>query len=385
MNRLINHKIGQIFRSLKDGRPAWLWIIGIFAAINFFLTIFLGYLFLNNYNIWWVISAVPQAPRRTVQAVIDWVKEIPYIPYQFIDDGLPRYDIVLTKADYEELLENLPRDISQFLTDENKIKKRAVFRHGKKVYEAKVGFRGDGSGHWFWPKKSWRVEFTAGGALDGMREVDFTVPDQRELIVESFDNYRAKKLGLPAPQNQWGVLYVNGAKQGVYYISEAWGKDLLVHNGLSGEGTLFGDKNPPAPQNPFSIYGDFKDVWDKWKTYTINPDRLATKESPDVSLTELSELLRIVQSDDSYFKKNIWNIMDRESYLNWYMHAKLSGSYHQYSMTNARLYFDPEIKKFRPIPVDVRIGVDSIPYFFLGTDPLVERFIRDRDFISEIE
>src|SRR3989338_2747720 len=395
MNRLINHKIGQIFRSLKDGRPAWLWIIGIFAAINFFLTIFLGYLFLNNYNIWCVISAVPQAPRRTVQAVIDWVKEIPYIPYQFIDDGLPRYDIVLTKADYEELLENLPRDISQFLTDENKIKKRAVFRHGKKVYEAKVGFRGDGSGHWFWPKKSWKVKLADGNYIDDMREINFILPDERQYIVEAFNNYRARKLGLPYLKEGWGVLYVNGVKQGVYYISESWGSEFLARNSLNDNGTLYGDKYPPSPKDHYSIYGKFDDIADFWKTYTSQPkerevgddENLSVSSSniPDVSITALSQFFKVVNSEDEYFKKNIWNVVDKEDFYNWYMQSKLSGSYHQYWMNNARMYFDPEIGKMRVIPVDVGIYTDAIPYFFLGTNSLVDRLIKNPDFITEVE
>lgn len=396
------YNIKKSLEGLRTGSPGWLWAFGSLALLNFLLLLFFIFIYLNNYNIWRVISSVPQAPRRAVEATITWFKEIPYIPYQFMGDNLPRYDVLISTSNYEEILDSLPQNISQFMQDDNKVKKNAILRYDGNEYEVKVGFRGDGSGHWFWPKKSWRIETKGDNFIDGMEEIDFTVPDQREYIMEDLNNYRARKMGLAAPKTSWGVLYVNGQKQGVYYITEAWGQSLLAHNDLNDGANLYGDKNPPAPMSPFSIYGDFFDIVDKWKLYSANPhekielpkdvatstDLLAAKLPPvadDVSFTDLYQFFKVINADDVYFKKNIWNIVDKDDFYAWYTHSKLSGSYHQYWMTNARMYFDPDIGKFKMMPVDVRIVTDSFPYFFIGTNTLVDRLIKDPQFVTEVE
>lgn len=351
--------------------------IFLFLVINFLGVIFLGYLYFTEKNIWWVIGAVPQTPRRAVEAVLDRIVDSPYILYDFKDAGLPVYNIEIDDKKYDQLVDNLPKLIGEFLQDKYKKSKKAVFRYGNKEYEANVRFRGDGSGHWFWEKRSWRIGFEDSDLFQGYNAINLIAPNNRQLITEYLSNYRARKLGLTVPDDDWAVLYVNGKKHGVYYQTEQWGEEFLERHQLSSDTNFYGDKNPPSPLDPFDIYKEFGEVTDKWRGYTKNTDE---------NRADLSKFIGLLQSDDEYFFKHIWDIVDEDNFYRWYIHSQLMSSIAQESMHNVRLYFNKDIGKFQFIPVNVIIADSSpLPYFFIGYHPLLERLLLQDDFLEEME
>ncbi len=377
MKRYINPI--YIFRGIKRISRVKHTLILVAIAFNFVLLLALGYLYFTEKGIWWLVSAIPQTPRRAIERVILSAKDLPYIKYKFKDHGLEEYRIVIKKDKLEELKDNLPKSMREFLREEHKDEKKALFYHNDKEYEVSVRFRGTGSGHWHWQKKSWRIEFDKPKYFQGMHVINLIVPNERAYITEYFNNYRARKLGLTVPDDDFAILYVNGKKNGMYYQSEQWGADFIERQGLSPDTNFYSDSKTPQPADPFDMYSSFAEVPETWKKYTQNPI-----EGTD-QYSDLKRYFDVLESDDEYFYNHIWSIVDKENFYSWYMHSKLTSSIHQYSMTNLRMYFDKEIGKFKFIPVDVSAMDDGFEYFFIGYHPLVERLLQSNGFIEEIE
>ena len=370
--RKIIHAVGGV----ATGRRILLFLV----VFNFVAVILLFYIFFTQKSLWWLIGKIPAKPRQVAEQILERVGELPYIRYAFASSNLPEYRLEIDKDDYAKMLKALPNNPRIFFGDEYKKIEKATFNYNDKNYDAKVRFRGDGSGHWFWAKKSWRIEFAQQNGLNGFTAINLITPSERGYITEAFNNYRARKLGLTVPDDDFVVLYVNGKKHGVYYQIEQWGKDFLERQGLSSDTNFYGDELPPQPLDPFSIFGELIDVEGKWKKFTSNP--LDSKDD----YSDLYYLLEtLYASDDNYFIENIFNILDKDSFLSWFVHGKLMQSLHQDTMHNARLYFDKDIGKFRVLPIDVGDPDEGLNYFLVGHNPLIDRLLLQKDFLVEAQ
>ena len=146
--RKIIHAVGGV----ATGRRILLFLV----VFNFVAVILLFYIFFTQKSLWWLIGKIPAKPRQVAEQILERVGELPYIRYAFASSNLPEYRLEIDKDDYAKMLKALPNNPRIFFGDEYKKIEKATFNYNDKNYDAKVRFRGDGSGHWFWAKKSWR-------------------------------------------------------------------------------------------------------------------------------------------------------------------------------------------------------------------------------------
>jgi len=272
--------------------------------------------------------------------------------YFLVPDELPKYELIINKKDLEILNTALPSKelvgdtyvILDGLEEENKKKIKANFIADGKKYKVKVSYRGDRSEHWENSKKSWRINFQD-KLFNGKSSINLIIAEERNYILEEFNNYRAKKLGLFVPDSQMVNLRINGQRFGVYWEVEQWSKDMLERGGLRSDTNLYGENDLfLLDDNVHSIYSSIN----YWKKYSKN------KFDKVDSYSDLNKLLTLLNNpNDDYFAAQIGSILDLNNFYHWQVHSSLINSLHQDRIHNARLYFDIEIGKFKFIPWDV--------------------------------
>src|SRR3989344_1072327 len=199
------------------------------------------------------IGKIPKEPRRIAKQFLKTVADIPYWGYNLESYNLPTYKLEIKEENLEKLARQLPSDDLAIFDSGEMIPVRAKFKADGKTYDAKIKYRGTTSRHWSYPKKSIRVKFEDGETFRGLSEINLVVPDSRGYIIEAFNNYRAKKMGLVAPEDDFINLVINGEHFGVYYLIEGWDENFLAKNNIAktnlyGEETFNDDlyKNPQA-------------------------------------------------------------------------------------------------------------------------------------------
>ena len=354
-------------------------VVGLaLLVVNLLATIFVGYAALSGLNKWELIAKLPDSTRKAGDSLIQFVVDIPYLKYRFANHGLPVYEVFIDKEDIEDLNAvlpdpNKPGYINR-ITSEHKIKRPARFVYNGDEYDVKFRYRGLQSRHWLWQKKSIRLIFDKPDNFEGNSKVDLIIAYGRDYVVDHFNNYRAKKLGLPAADSSFVWLKVNGKNQGVYYKTDAWGEEFLEKNNLDSNTNLYSENFARIP-----IWLGYDEVFGQWGKQTENSD-----EDID-NYADLALLLEIMNSEDEMFYKNIWQILDRDAFITWMVHSHLSGSTHQDRSHNVRLYFDKEISKFKFLPVDVGVKEMYDDFLFAQYHPLVNRLLNDNDFLLDFE
>ena len=286
---------------------------------------------------WEIIAAIPQEPRRFVKQLIKLVADVPYAHYHFSFHNLPTYELKVDSADLAKLTKQLPKNYTDIFDADSMDYVNAKFIADGKEYAVKIKYRGSTSQHWSYPKKSIRIKFKEPSMFRGMSEINLVVPESRGYLMESFNNYRARKLGLPALKDDFVNLKINWRGYGVYYLIEGWTKEFLEReNKLTADSNLYGDKTFDS-----NLYEDIK----SWQKYIANP------EENENNFSDLARLLKVInEPDDEVFYKTIGTILDMDNFMKWVVHSTLSGSFHQDFKHNARIYFDPTIGKFKFIP-----------------------------------
>lgn len=331
------------------------------------------------------VRAMPVPLRLAGKSIIKAWQELPYIYYRLWPNNLPVYKIQIIDKDLIKLNNNLPDPFGTLSSNDLKAQP-ATFIYQGQSYSSKVRYRGETSVHWLSDKKSWRITIKDDNLPEGRRAIDFIVPNGRDFLMEQFNFYRAKKMGLTVPWSELGILKVNGDSQGVFFIVEHWGKEFLEKNNLSADTNFYGESSINQ-----LIWTDTR----YWQKYTSNPDE------PFDNFSDLQQLLELINnSSDAEFKKNIWQIVDEDNFYAWWTHMILAGSVHQDWAHNIRPYFDRTIGKFQFIPWDVDSGqlaekgldrnfnplisrVVQIPEFKLKRDLLLKAYVDDKKNLAD--
>lgn len=292
------------------------------------------------------------------------------------------YEIELSKNDIKNLLENLPNYPEQsYMYDTFKDTVKARFNFGDySTTDAKIRYRGFSSNHWNALQKSWQINLPKTDALNGKSDLRFLIPSDKGWVWPYLWNLQSSKLGLTVQEITPVGLTVNKKNMGLYILSEGWDETLLTRN-KKNPYHLFADKPIDTRGTaPGSI------VLDLFRPE--NAFQWSERTQPDLpanTFPELSYLLALTaNAPDVIFEKNIDNIIDMKSFLNWAALSILSGDNHQNNVENINLFFNPGIGKFEPIPFDLtqnRLG-ESID---VGGHRILNRVLRIERFRKELE
>lgn len=313
---------------------------------------------------------------RSVKKIID----IPYLIYgSFTRSALPVYEIITTRNDRINLLENLPdypRESRLHETQKNTVK--ATFRHGSySTDDAKIRYRGKSPEHWAALQKSWQVNLPKDAPLGDRTTLRFFVPNDKGYARALLWNHLSEKLGFLAPKAHFGRLRVNSRDGGIYVLLEGW------------EESFFENRE----RVPYHLFAEFDIPIDKnnhAKNDLLRPEGLSRwqerlSERTGESFPELAYLIFLsAHATDEEFNKAIFTILDKELFFRWMMGSMLAGNFRQGNLENLNFYFDPATGKFEPIFFDPgleRVG-DNIT---IAQNRLVNRVLRNGKIKKEFE
>ncbi|TSC71884.1 MAG: hypothetical protein G01um101470_464 [Parcubacteria group bacterium Gr01-1014_70] len=315
---------------------------------------------------------------RSLRKIVD----IPYLPYQFMKDELPVYDITVDVADIARMNAALPDDfVKGRLTDEYKLKARAGFTAGPSLtgndYEDRISirYRGRGPNHWNAYKKSFHLEFDEEHPFQGMTDLKLIIPEDRQYAVEPLNDYRAKKFGLFAPQPWFVRVRLNGEDLGVYHAIPHWSKAMMDRNGFGEFANIFGIVDLQLDELVGKNFFDPANL-SFWEDYTRNADINPSDKE------QLKELLTVIHhAPDELFSRALPVLVDMDALFDWLVIQTLAASAHQNATVNIILLRNPATGRFQSIPWDAQL----YPYHpvNLAAHPLIGRTLNDHLFRQE--
>src|SRR3989338_411146 len=297
---------------------------------------------------------------------------------------LPVYEINIDKDNLVKMNEGLSKvGEDRVFNDELKESVPAKFIFEDKEYDVEISYRGLQDIHWNADKKSYSIKFDKDKKFAGARKLNLILPIDRKYFIEALNSYRADKFGLMAAPIKFVNLKLNGKLQGVYIQQEGWSDEFLEHIGKSRKGKLFKTRDIRANicKTKEQYYECLKKYVSLWELVAGQDEGLRTYE-------EFKKLFNVFSiEDNNLFAQEIVNVADVEKFLKWNAHYLLVQSYHQ-GISNLRLYFDPNTKKFEPVVWDVNMDMNhnhpSIPSKIDEIDikynPFVDRLLAVPEF-----
>lgn len=290
----------------------------------------------------------------------------------FYKDNLETYKLIISNAEMLKIKKSLPPAFNHsFYLAKDYYWAPAEFVYKDKNIPVKVRVRGDLYSHWSNEKKSYRIRFK--NKEDFLfPELNFIIPEGRDFFSESLANFRAEKLGLIHLKSWYSNLNINGQNQGIYFIQEQWNKEFIERHGLNSQGDLYGEQDLSEGFYWPQLFSGI----DAWKNYF-------SEKNLQGNDFNLDYFLRLVdkKTPDNEFKEKIFDILDKENFFSWQVHAMISSSYHEDWGHNLRLFFNEEKGKFQFIPYDVEPNFNyqksDKDYYFIDFDynPLVTRIL----------
>lgn len=317
----------------------------------------------------YLFSILPAPYSKWADKIVRKIQDAPYLIYSFKKPDLPVYDLIIDEKDWKKINDSLPTEEGAMFVEENQKYINAKFSYGGKSYNVEVRYRGNSDFHWRYDKKSWRIRFSDSAIFEGTSAINLIVGGD---LLEPFNNYRAEKIGLKVLDSDFVLLRINGKAYGVYYKINQWSKEFLETNKLSGDTDFFTERYI----NEKYIFED-PYYWDK---------RVADPgERPDnyVAIARLTYLVN--QADQEEFHDNIFNIVDKKSFMEWYLHTLLIGGNHEDWRHNMNLYYDNTNGKFKFFTWQSEgndLASIGSPYLFFN--PLITRVLESPDFATEI-
>ena len=371
MKEVVQNVIKNYFRIIATALTA------LFSFTSFFMASFLIYVYLYDIPRYTIIGEMPASIRGT----IEFVRDIPYWTYKIKPVSLPMYRLYIDADEYQKIIDALPESGDEVLSDELRTKVPALFVYNGKKMDVKVNLHGDMYNNWIFKKKSWQIRFQNGELFDGTSKINLLLPDDEAVYAgEHVNTYRAKKMGLAAPNDKFIVLQINDGPKMLYYQKEGWTPEFLVKNFRNSSGNLYGEAG--ALTDPIFE----STMW--WKKF----NSVAGEENNFSDLAYLLDLIK--NADDNAFKDAIVKIIDMDTFYTWQIHSMLAGSVHQDENHNMRIYFDKEKQRFFLIAWDVSVW-DYVEKFErprfgkvvydldVNYNPLVNRILNIPEFLLE--
>jgi len=312
--------------------------------------------------------------------------DIAFFPYWFRNTSLPVYNLIIDEKDIKKLDAALPQDpIKGHLGTSNRLLVKGTFLGDSYQGVVEVRYHGTNANHWNSQKRSWRINFLGASIpskdnlFERMAGLNLIIPGDRDYYADNINAYRAKKLGLSAPDIKLVRLRVNMRDYGVYLASEAWTTEWVEKNALPTNGNLLAiDDTQPGfgDISAFSSAGAYL-----WKSYTQNTKKGKTAPAEYPEIQTLTDL--IAQADEQTFAALIPHLVDMDKVYAWDIVSILANSTHQNDKNNAVLFFNTATGKFEPIAWDVGFTTDTKHTLYTEDRALEKRILAIPRFRAE--
>ncbi|MBI2609656.1 CotH kinase family protein [Candidatus Giovannonibacteria bacterium] len=295
--------------------------------------------------------------------------DFPYLVYKPFPTDLPLYELALSTRDIDTLNKALPDDpIKGRLTEDRKqTTVKAYFREGNFLTEVDVRYRGWEPNHWNAMKKSYFLKFPNEEPFHGFKEISLIIPEDRNYAAEPLNIYRAKKMGLLAPEPWFVNFKLNGQDMGVYFVIPHWDKNLLESNKIQDSSNLFTAADLSNEAQKQINFFDPKNI-DLWKDSAKNAE---TNPQQKKALGDFFGL--VYNSPDPIFDKTIESALNMDDFYSWAIINQLVSSSHQSSRNNVVFLRSSADGKISPVAWDV--GTFKPGPILFEENPLVGRVL----------
>ncbi|NEW61019.1 hypothetical protein GSY74_06945 [Sulfurovum sp. bin170] len=178
-----------------------------------------------------------------------------------------------------------------YMSDHINLYKKTTMYIGREKYKVKIKLHGTDFPNFIDDKKAFSIKIKSKNRsfYRGMRRFNLLLPDSYNGI-SIFSNKIASRLNLLTPQSFPVILKINGVSQGLYFLEEKLGKELLEKNGLSGVDIVkrSDEWNHQSNSNHMTI---FQDLDSNLEINYISKKNIGQKE-------QYSKLMRSVQFND---------------------------------------------------------------------------------------
>ena len=191
--------------------------------------------------------------------------------------GIDSYRISLSKNDvihFASVVKLMENNASR--SDGEKINKyrKVKIEHNGTKYEAKLKLHLGEPRHWKDPKKSYSLKLSGDKFINKSEKIDFVVPEDRGYFPPLLCKELSEISGLPHPDNDFCILYINDEYNGLYLLEEEFDNN-----------PKYFEKNKVP--NDLSIRPNFKDItelvlWDSklefWESSALSIDSPYSEE-----------------------------------------------------------------------------------------------------------
>jgi len=276
-------------------------------------------------------------------------------------------------------------DLNHRLPDSGFKYKKGQLVYNEGLYPVKVRYRGDGSYHWGYWKKSWRIKTNRAELFDGMRKFNLIAPRTPELFNNHLGHRLATYMGLIAPKSEVVPVLINGGFEGIYALTEQLEESTLRRTGRMPGDLYAGDI---AGRDGFK--GMNLQLFEHpgaWRKIALN------NHYPEEANQPLKRLLELIRNHESpEVQAELSELLDMQAFGRFSAYEALAGTVHYDFTHNWRLYYDPWETKFVPLvwdPVAWHIGwrprPRKLPRLDVISSPLHVALFRNADFLRARE
>lgn len=282
-----------------------------------------------------------------------------------LKSGLPIYDLRISHQEYA-VVEDVVREARKqgWMSEDLKVWVNAKLIYEGEEYDVKVRVRGDLPPHWIGPKKSWAIKFGKQAINDngevrqepvyfqGKRRINLIIPEDRDYAVAPFVNLVMREAGLIVPHDQFVVLRINGAVQGLYYEAEDFDNSLLAAHQRP-ETTIFGQNDRAMHFDQYTKYGTpgASDA-----EYDLGSMRREVDEQGELAMRAMQVLIDHSLNPTAANFRRVRAVLDWDKYLRFRVLTTLFNTNHvRFGSDNFKLYYDPSRGLLEPVPWDVHL------------------------------
>ena len=209
-------------------------------------------------------------------------------------------------------------------------------------YRIKLRVKGDRLLHYYDPlQTSYKIDIRGNKRIFGLEEFSIQKPITRNYVYEFMFHKLNSFVGNLSLNYKLINLYFNGDKRGIYALEEGFGKELIERNSRR-FGPIFGLNEIQSLFYPDVLYEAFSENY-----WIANNEPLL--RSAYSTLNNIKLGLNEINSDN----------FDLNSWARYFAVIDLIGAHHGGLSKSVRLYFNPVIGNFEPVPFDGHVGSGS--------------------------
>lgn len=283
------------------------------------------------------------------------------------ENGPRVYDLSVDGSELDELRSDLPGSAKEWV--------RGTLHEGGKFQRVDVRNRGQRMVNYFWRRKAWKIRTETRQLVDGYRYINLSPFENR--LDGHLTFVAARHCNVPAPRSRIAQLYLNGHDEGLYVQEEQVDESMVRRHGRMPGDIFYGELF--VPDEPTMSADDL--FWNPflWRKKAIH-NYFGEEHRP-----YLTELIAQVASESADSHAKLFEILDRDAFVDYFAILTLQGDQHVDQSHNHKLYFSPISGRFEPIlwnplmNMPIGHGVEST------ANRLFRKVVRNPEFLDLVQ